>query len=613
MNAKCKKKYSIRMFFEQLKDLFKSFFILPKVKKEDILNPSKEAIKSGVKVQLFTLADSILVSVFAFMLKLTNSAITNSLILLGIILYILYQMQPVFSDFERRYEISLRAKHSLNIDNALCINGGHIIGVTSGKVHKWYPELGIYKIMSNEEVMYSTKKYLEGYWYLVINYYFNLISGVIAIAMAVVAIMTNDSIDSTMLIILVVIGAFLAFFASAFRCFYRKEYSKNVRNTANKQSLMTNDLLRLDPIVKQDLNMRLKKLENTTIDNNKIMLDYSKGRNNADVIISLVHCAISIVIILSYVYKVGLNSISLVDITKISATLAIMHTLLRKISDVPYIMEERHKYYVDCVVEKSDFEGIMEVYKAEIEATKKVKPIKEITLIPFKIKYKEESENDRAFTLISNEKMHFILGDIVMLFGASGSGKSTFINLLTDRIVLEKSIDLPSTSRALIYDDKLRFGSMTLFEELFCCEENPNLEKMKYILENLHLWQELQANCIDVWQWMREKHFSHSLSNGQKQRIIIAKMLYFLDDTIDILALDECTSGLDDTTSEEESANADKVLKFITEYANKDRKRILVIATHQRVDSFIEFAMEKHRVFSYKFVRGETENHVIKM
>ena len=81
MNAKCKKKYSIRIFFEQLKDLFKSFFILPKVKKEDILNPSKEAIKSGVKVQLFTLADSILVSVFAFMLKLTNSAITNSLIL----------------------------------------------------------------------------------------------------------------------------------------------------------------------------------------------------------------------------------------------------------------------------------------------------------------------------------------------------------------------------------------------------------------------------------------------------------------------------------------------------------------------------------------------------
>ena len=40
---------------------------------------------------------------------------------------------------------------------------------------------------------------------------------------------------------------------------------------------------------------------------------------------------------------------------------------------------------------------------------------------------------------------------------------------------------------------------------------------------------------------MKEKRFDQSLSNGQKQRLILAKMLYWLNDDIDVLVLDECT------------------------------------------------------------------------
>lgn len=68
---------------------------------------------------------------------------------------------------------------------------------------------------------------------------------------------------------------------------------------------------------------------------------------------------------------------------------------------------------------------------------------------------------------------------------------------------------------------------------------------MQKILENLHLWSEIKANCFEVWKWMKQKQFEQSLSNGQKQRMILAKMLYWLDAKIDVLVLDECTSGLD--------------------------------------------------------------------
>ena len=69
---------------------------------------------------------------------------------------------------------------------------------------------------------------------------------------------------------------------------------------------------------------------------------------------------------------------------------------------------------------------------------------------------------------------------------------------------------------------------------------------MEDILRNLNLWNEISDNCKDVWKYMKEKKFDNSLSNGQKQRLIIAKILYFLDNEIDALVLDECTSGLDD-------------------------------------------------------------------
>ena len=188
------------------------------------------------------------------------------------------------------------------------------------------------------------------------------------------------------------------------------------------------------------------------------------------------------------------------------------------------------------------------------------------------------------------------------MYGPSGSGKSTFMKMLTERIRLEKSTDIPSTSRFLFYDEKLKFGSLSIFEELFCCNKNPDLAKMQNILENLHLWCEIKSNCFDVWKWMKEKKFEQSLSNGQKQRLILAKMLYWLDDEIDVMVLDECTSGLDDKT-ESDSADAEKILEYIVRYANSDKKRIVIISTHQNIDGFKTKLANEYTFRNLQFVK----------
>jgi len=175
-----------------------------------------------------------------------------------------------------------------------------------------------------------------------------------------------------------------------------------------------------------------------------------------------------------------------------------------------------------------------------------------------------------------------------------------------------QNIDIPSTSRYTFYDEKMVFGSLTLFEEIFCGEENPDLKKMQDILEHLHLWQEISSNCIDVWKWMKEKKFNNSLSNGQKQRLVLAKMLYWLDDSIDVVVLDECTSGLDDIT-EDNSVDAQTILEYIILYCNKHKLRIVVISTHQNISKAQD---ELSNTFGFTFqnlrFQKQSERNLIK-
>ena len=129
------------------------------------------------------------------------------------------------------------------------------------------------------------------------------------------------------------------------------------------------------------------------------------------------------------------------------------------------------------------------------------------------------------------------------------------------------------------------------------------------ILENLNLWQEISANCIDVWQYLNEKKY-YNFSNGQKQRLIIAKMLYWLDETIDVMVLDECTSGLDDVTNCKESADAQKILEYIVRYCNQDKKRIVVISTHQNINNFISVISNDFNIQKFYFTRHEDGAYV---
>ena len=582
-------------------------FIRPYNVHEKILEMPKNVRKMGIKIEILSLSLTIFSLVFAFVLKLTNMMIEQKLFLLGVILYMLYRGEDVLRDAFNLYSDSEYAKYNMIFEDELVLKGTDIIGATKDRVLKYDDKSKIYRIMDNETILNTIKNYLNSLWKHQIKHRFDVIQIISILLMVVTAIVTNDAIPNSIYISLIIIFGLLAFISSAYINLSRGNYYKKNREFNNEQSVIVNDLLRVPTIVGKDLDMRIARFKKTVIDSNKNIKDFHKKMNFTRMIMTIIETLSQYGIIIFYVMNIKLENLTLGSIAQITATLVIVETAIGYTRRLAYAMEDNNERLISLEKESVDMELIIETYHSASKIENN-KIVESINIKPFTIKYLKGSNNDIPFTLKSDENININKGEVVVLYGPSGSGKSTFMNMLTERIKLEKSTDIPTTSRFLMYDDKLKFGSLSLYEELFCDSENPDLEKMKDILKNLHLWEEIEANSKDVWQYMKEKKFEHSLSNGQKQRLIIAKLLYFIDDGIDALVLDECTSGLDD--DDKYHIDACDVLKYIVKYSNKDKNRILIISTHQNIDKFKDDIKNEYKIRNFKFTKENDINYI---
>lgn len=603
-----KKQERLKTLIREVINLIIKFF-KPYGISDELLTIPRNVKRMGFKVGFINLGMTVIALIFAFMLKVTNLMIERRLILLGIILFMLYRGQQVVREAFHLFESSENKKFELIFEDEIVFRGSQIIGKTSNKVLKYDASNKLYKVMSNESVLNTIKNYLQNMWRQKIQHTFDVFEMISVIIMLTIAILTNTSIDQVVFIPLILLFVFISFFCSAYISLNREAYYKKHREYNNEQSLIINDLLRVPVIVKNDLDMRINKFQKTVIANNENVTKFHKKMNLSRLFVTIMEAFSQYGIIIFYLLGVEWNSITLATITEIAATLLIVETALAQISRIAETLNSHNERLTILEKEEADMSLILDVYHNESAKISTPKVVDSINISPFSIQYLEESENDKPFTLVSRKPIHICNGEVVILYGPSGSGKSTFMKMLTERIRLEKSTDIPSTSRFLFYDEKLKFGSLSIFEELFCCNETPNLAKMQNILEHLHLWCEIKSNCFDVWKWMKEKQFEQSLSNGQKQRLILAKILYWLDENIDVVVLDECTSGLDDKV-ESDSADAERILEYIVRYANSDKRRIVIISTHQNIDGFKQNLSNEYTFRNLRFLKERECNLV---
>ena len=524
-----KKQSTIKKLVLEVVDFISKFF-KPYGLKDELLEIPIDIKRMGTKVELMDFGMSIVSLIFAFMLRITNMMIEGKFVVLGIALFMLYRGQDVINEAFYLWEGSENEKFDLIFEDEIVLRGSKIIGKTANKVLKFDSNSKLYTTMSNESVLNTIKQYLQNFWKLKIETFFDSLEIMSVFVMLFIAIATNTEISQFVFVPLVFGFSIISFFSVTYITISTEQYYQKYKKYNNEQSVIVNDLLRVPSIVEKDMEMRIGKFQKSIAEKNQNVKSYHKKINLSRIFISAIQVFAQYGIIIGYLIGVDWSTINIGTISEITATLLIVKTALNRIQRIAGIMDKHNERVIIMNKEKQDMELILKVYHDEEEKRKATHRIENLRIKPFAIRYLEESENDKPFTLTSKSEINIKDGEIVILYGPSGSGKSTFMKMLTERIRVEKSTDIPSTSSFLFYDEKLKFGSLNIFDELFCCSENPDLVKMQEILENLHLWSEIKANCFEVWKWMKQKQFEQSLSNGQKQRIILANMLYWLDE-----------------------------------------------------------------------------------
>lgn len=183
-------------------------------------------------------------------------------------------------------------------------------------------------------------------------------------------------------------------------------------------------------------------------------------------------------------------------------------------------------------------------------------------------------------TLIRGIDLSVDKGDMVMILGENGSGKSTFLKLLLGELK-------PDKGEITIFDQKL--STIQSFKEIGYVPQVQNFNQVTFpitVLELvvLSLYHEFgffkiprkrhKDKAIEILNKMGLQKYIHTpfneLSGGLKQRTMISRALM---NNPSVLILDEPTAGVDKESKQE-------FLTFI-EKINKEEHITVIIVTHE--------------------------------
>lgn len=205
-------------------------------------------------------------------------------------------------------------------------------------------------------------------------------------------------------------------------------------------------------------------------------------------------------------------------------------------------------------------------------------------------------------------------GEFIAIMGASGSGKSTFMNILgcldrpTSGHYLLNGRDVSSVSA----DERAEIRRTTLgfvFQSFNLLSRTSAVENVELpLVYSAVSRQEQRRRAMRSLQAVglagREHHLPSQLSGGQQQRVAIARAL--VNEPAVILA-DEPTGNLDTTTSEE----------ILALFGELNRQGITVIVVTHEAD-IAEFTRRRivfrdGAVVTDESVGAETETHLVRV
>ena len=261
---------------KEIKNLVVTFF-RPCRMLDEIFELPKNVRNLGIRKNSLFLLSTVIALVFSFMLKATNMLITHKFIMLGIVVFMLYRGQQLLSQSLNLFIDSEEAKFNLIFKDEITFRGSTIIGKVANRVSKYDSKNKLYRIMDNESILNSIKRYLETFWVVKTSHMFEIADACSVVVMLIFAIITNNTISQKLFIPLILFFVFISFISSAYIDMKRDEFYEKNRKLDDEQSVIVNDLLRVPSIVKQDLEMRISRFQKSLVKSNKNTKEFHKN------------------------------------------------------------------------------------------------------------------------------------------------------------------------------------------------------------------------------------------------------------------------------------------------------------------------------------------------
>jgi len=206
----------------------------------------------------------------------------------------------------------------------------------------------------------------------------------------------------------------------------------------------------------------------------------------------------------------------------------------------------------------------------KIYQSNKNENIKQINIRNISFKYKESKRQ-----ILNNISIKLSFGQLVAIRGETGSGKSTFVEVLLGLLTpteginelytlkTEKKISVGYVPQYPVFPNCNITEAISLSKKVTKSQKN----RINQLLTDLHLLSAIE-DLPKGFDTILSNN-ANVLSGGQRQRLAIAKAL-FLDS--DVIIFDECTSAL--------NAEIEKVVfRFIQ---SRSAKKIMIFSTHSQ-------------------------------
>ena len=205
---------------------------------------------------------------------------------------------------------------------------------------------------------------------------------------------------------------------------------------------------------------------------------------------------------------------------------------------------------------------------------------------------KEYIKNREKIKVLENLNLKFEKGKLYAIMGESGSGKTTFLNIIgtlddftSGKLLIEgKDIShLKEDEKANIRMRKIGF----IFQEFYL---NPNMTVEENIEQPMYINDQYDKEMIKsrtnelietVGLSHRKKHFPKELSGGVQQRVAIARALA---NKPDIILADEPTGNLD----KENETKIFEMLKILSQ----NNKCVIVVSHSNKIEQYADIVLK---------------------